>query len=472
MTIRPSNIIEPARWALPALVAPLLFAACGGTTESANDGLDRSDGTIEFAAVVEPDVLPVDNAAINAAPETIAFEPARLVGDDPFVISVVTPAADEIWALPAADRPTLGPGLYGGTGDDEVCDREQLAFTLSTMPVKAAAWAGVHEIAVDEISEYMATLTPALLGHDTRVTNHGFDGESAIPNQATLAAGTAVLIDAAGKVVTRCACGNPLDDPIGTTTPPLDVQVPETVPGQGVDEPETPGVVIDEPQPEFDADPELPVAAGESFCETLDRIRPQIEGPPASASAIPDYLIDVRDGLAELIAIAQTTPEFPTEGLADLIAYHAAIAAAVEAGGIPGSGDVDLRDRVEHFLLRYCDGSQPEIPATPDEDEVDDEVAGDIVDDVTPANCGSMQFFLLVAAAEELGLEHTAVSNQYLEALDAVVAGADPGDTFDVADLAPMLAYEEVGCAGAQAMQQFFDDSGVGHLIEGTELDG
>ncbi|MDG2113765.1 MAG: hypothetical protein P8N02_14260, partial [Actinomycetota bacterium] len=116
---------------------------------------------------------------------------------------------------------------------------------------------------------------------------------------------------------------------------------------------------------------------------------------------------------------------------------------------------------------------QPPTDGDDTADDAPDNTPDDESGDSAPSgNCGSMQFFLLVAAAEGVGIDHTAVSTFYLDALDAVLAGADPGEEFDLGDLTPMLAYEAVGCEGAQAMQQLFADAGLSHLLEGTELEG
>ncbi|GEM_PF-4489985 len=441
MTQHTTSRIRLLRWALLALFAGFVLAACGGVDES--------------TATDEP---------VVDGPEPVVFEEPRIPGEDPFTVSVVTRAADEIMALPDDDRPTVGPGLYGGTGDNEVCDRDQLAHSLATLSAQGSAWAAVRGIDVDDIDDEIAGLTPAILASDTRVTNHGFDGSRATPFQSTLAAGTAVLVDKDGKPVTRCACGNPLDEPAAPTTHTTTPEAPQTS-EVAVDQP------ADEPAEDTSDDPtdegEPPHVIVGSFCDTWDRVRVDIEGGPTGPGEIAAYLVLLRDSLAELISSAEATPGFPEDALTDLIAYHAAIAAAVEAGGVPEAGDVALRDRVEAFLLEYCDEPQSEGPG---EDDIPEGQQPD--DEPASGNCGSMQFFLLVAAADGVGLDHSTISEFYLQALQDVLAGADPGEEFDVGDLAPMIAYEEVGCAGAQAMQQLFDDNGLGHLIEGTELDG
>ncbi|HYF47348.1 MAG TPA: DUF6777 domain-containing protein, partial [Acidimicrobiales bacterium] len=101
---------------------------------------------------------------------------------------------------------------------------------------KARAFADVLDIEVDDIPEYLASLTPVILRGDTRVTNHGFRDGRATPFQAVLEAGTAVLVDFQGIPRVKCFCGNPLTEPIEVGSPtytgdrwddfdPADVQV-------------------------------------------------------------------------------------------------------------------------------------------------------------------------------------------------------------------------------------------------------
>lgn len=108
-------------------------------------------------------------------------------------------------------------GLYGGTLNQASCDRdEQIAF-LQANHDKAAAFASVLGITVDQIPDYLRGLTPVVLRHDTRVTNHGFVDGAADAFQAVLQAGTAVLVDNRGVPRVRCMCGNPL-------TPPTEIE--------------------------------------------------------------------------------------------------------------------------------------------------------------------------------------------------------------------------------------------------------
>lgn len=107
------------------------------------------------------------------------------------------------------------PGLYGGSREEGVCDVDQLVDFLTDPENadRAAAWADVLGVGVDEIETYVDGLTPVRLRMDTRVTNHGFENGEPVPFQAVLQAGTAVLVDNTGQPVVKCNCGNPLSAP-------------------------------------------------------------------------------------------------------------------------------------------------------------------------------------------------------------------------------------------------------------------
>jgi hypothetical protein len=106
------------------------------------------------------------------------------------------------------------PGLYGGTMQQGTCNRTQLVTFLQQNPDKGAAWASTLGIPPDQIATYVQRLTPVLLRSDTRLTNHGFKNGKATSFQTVLQAGTAVLVDDKGDVVTKCYCGNPLTAPL------------------------------------------------------------------------------------------------------------------------------------------------------------------------------------------------------------------------------------------------------------------
>jgi hypothetical protein len=186
-----------------------------------------------------------------AAPGEIFLQPVSEPGPDPFTPSAAAPAprstipastpitlaprdatgsaptAPVFTTVPATTGPTSGspgpiavaampgatPGLYGGTRDQSRGDQKQKIEYLDANPDKAAAWAAVQGIGVDQLASYLEGLTPVVLRSDTRVTNHGFRNGRATPLQSILQAGTAVLVDEFGTPRARCACGNPLLPP-------------------------------------------------------------------------------------------------------------------------------------------------------------------------------------------------------------------------------------------------------------------
>ncbi|MFI2508186.1 DUF6777 domain-containing protein [Streptomyces sp. NPDC018972] len=104
------------------------------------------------------------------------------------------------------------PGLYGGTGEAAICDVERLKRYLAEPrnDRRARAWAGALDLRTDEIPEYLDRLTPVLLRHDTLVKNHDYKKGKAVPFNALLQAGIAILVDEQGLPAVKCSCGNPL----------------------------------------------------------------------------------------------------------------------------------------------------------------------------------------------------------------------------------------------------------------------
>ncbi|KAB7839968.1 DUF6777 domain-containing protein [Streptomyces mobaraensis] len=146
--------------------------------------------------------------------KTIALEAVGQTGDAPFVSD---PHSD-VQGVSSTDGggTAIGdaPGAFGGTRQISRCDKAQLLKDLAGDPVKAKAWAEARGIAEPAIREHVTGLTPAVLMHDTLVTNHDYDGDGrtrAYP--AVLQAGVAVLVDAYGKPAVKCNCGNPLREP-------------------------------------------------------------------------------------------------------------------------------------------------------------------------------------------------------------------------------------------------------------------
>lgn len=129
--------------------------------------------------------------------------------------SVAGTDRDDVSRLAAAggDKEGDAPGLYGGTREDKVCDKDGLVDFLESDPAKAAAWASAQGISPDGIPGFVADLTPVLLRADTLVTNHGYRDGKATKMPAVLQAGIAVMVNARGLPVVKCNCGNPLSAP-------------------------------------------------------------------------------------------------------------------------------------------------------------------------------------------------------------------------------------------------------------------
>ncbi|MFI5551249.1 DUF6777 domain-containing protein [Streptomyces sp. NPDC051738] len=112
------------------------------------------------------------------------------------------------------------PGLYGGSKQPTICDVVRLEEFL-TDPAngrKAQAWAAALSITTAEIPGYLDRLTPVLLRHDTLVQNHDYKKAKAVPFNALLQTGIAILVDADGLPAVKCSCGNPLRAFEGDTT--------------------------------------------------------------------------------------------------------------------------------------------------------------------------------------------------------------------------------------------------------------
>ncbi|WP_282692414.1 DUF6777 domain-containing protein [Streptomyces sp. CC208A] len=150
-------------------------------------------------------------------------------GPDPFTASTArTDSASGAASLPprtgtaeAATPRVSGstPGLYGGTRAVASCDVEQQVRYLAAEPAKNAAFAKVLDLKANAVPGYLRSLTPLQLRVDTRVTNHGFKDGAATTYQSVLQAGTAVLVDGRGVPRVRCACGNPLTEPVAQPKP-------------------------------------------------------------------------------------------------------------------------------------------------------------------------------------------------------------------------------------------------------------
>jgi hypothetical protein len=107
------------------------------------------------------------------------------------------------FARRAAGTSRFAPGAM-------VCDVERLLSVLRSSPRRERAFAGVLGWPVDRLRARLEALRPGFLLHDTVVVNHGYAQGRVLPRPQTLAAGTAVLVDADAVPRVRCECGNPL----------------------------------------------------------------------------------------------------------------------------------------------------------------------------------------------------------------------------------------------------------------------
>jgi len=155
----------------------------------------------------------------KAEASTVTAEPVN-TSVNPFMPPVGTDQTNVTPPLPATSGSNATPptrtfsgdteGLYGGTLNYHTCDAKKMIDFFAVNPDKAAAWAGVLDIQVADISSYMSSLTPMILRSDTYVLNHGWEGGKATSLVSVLQAGTAVFVNKYGTPVVKCYCGNPL----------------------------------------------------------------------------------------------------------------------------------------------------------------------------------------------------------------------------------------------------------------------
>jgi hypothetical protein len=158
------------------------------------------------------------------ATQLVSLEAANSPGSSPWIDS--TTAGDLPRTLNRIEKTSTGSpdsqggtrtasgdqvGLYGGSPNGAVCDRDKMVDFLEQHPAQAQAWRTVT--GVSDIGAYVNTLSPVILTHDTRVTNHGFENGGATSFQSVLQTGTAVMIDNRGIPRVRCDSGSPLAEP-------------------------------------------------------------------------------------------------------------------------------------------------------------------------------------------------------------------------------------------------------------------
>ena len=159
-----------------------------------------------------------DTRRSQPATQLVSLEAANSPGSSPWMESTTSPDLPrrlnrvENTSTPGTQTVSGDQiGLYGGSTNQAVCDRDQMVNFLERNPAQAAAWRTVAH--VSDIRAYASTLSPVVLLHDTRVTNHGFENGAPTTFQSVLQTGTAVLVDNRGTPRVRCDSGSPLDEP-------------------------------------------------------------------------------------------------------------------------------------------------------------------------------------------------------------------------------------------------------------------
>ncbi|MFF1631799.1 DUF6777 domain-containing protein, partial [Streptomyces sp. NPDC058272] len=165
----------------------------------------------------------------NAGSE-VFLQSAANAGPDPFTESTAkdssaAPETPTVSSASEAANVTRGvdgsaPGLYSGTRNVSSCNVEKQISSLQADPAKERAFATAQGIQPSGVPAYLRSLTPVQLRVDTRVTNHGYRNGAATSYQAVLQAGTSVLVDSRGVPRVRCACGNPMKEPVQQRTTP------------------------------------------------------------------------------------------------------------------------------------------------------------------------------------------------------------------------------------------------------------
>jgi hypothetical protein len=189
--------LRTSRLAAGLATGVVLLTGAGGCALGGGGGGDEKKPAAEKAEKVQ----------------TVTFQEPEARGPDPFTEPADVEGSRTVRV--SAGAPAGGSGgsqPFGGSGSNRVCDRDKLLRFLKANPGRMRAWAEALGVPprLKAVRRYIAKLHPVTLTRDTRITNHAFRDGRAVPFQAILKAGTAVLVDRYGVPVVRCYCGNPL----------------------------------------------------------------------------------------------------------------------------------------------------------------------------------------------------------------------------------------------------------------------
>jgi hypothetical protein len=212
--IDPASAIGPAYW---LCLAGLVAAIAGGVSELTTRPVVAGAATgIVVGTIVASVILDIHQ---NATRHGVVALAAEVTGEATFGPDF------------AAERAALAPDhghngrvagnnelLYAGTPGRPSCDRDALAEFVAASATRSSTW--LRAATADspgqlpaDVRRYIAELTPVRLRADIRVTAYRFLADHPVPYQATLQAGTAVLVDGRGIPRVRCAGTTPLAPP-------------------------------------------------------------------------------------------------------------------------------------------------------------------------------------------------------------------------------------------------------------------
>ncbi|MCQ0003002.1 DUF6777 domain-containing protein [Streptomyces sudanensis] len=193
-----------------AVLAGLLAAGCGGGGEDRPAPRPTTDPRPLLQPAAEPGPHPFSaSTALTADHSAARRPPAPDTSGGPSAVAGRAPRT--------VDGAT--PGLYGGTHSLPSCDVDQQARLLAADGARARAFAQAAGVTPGGLGAWLRDLTPVMLRADTRVTGHGYRDGEAVPQEAVLQAGTAVLVDGYGAPRVRCAAGSPLRAPADARPP-------------------------------------------------------------------------------------------------------------------------------------------------------------------------------------------------------------------------------------------------------------
>ncbi len=210
---------------LLALALVLTVVSCGGDDSQSSGGelfvQEEGEILLEPSGVAGPDSFAGEKFVAAGPTTTFSLPTGSTIPGTPERPAATTPGG----GVEVPSYPGDTPALYGGSRSKARCDKEAQLVFLEQNPDKATAfcealnsdptlrWDGGNQLRPDQLRDYFAELTPMILTHDTRVTNHGYRDGHPTPRQSVLQAGQAVLVDRYGVIRVRCECGNPLLPP-------------------------------------------------------------------------------------------------------------------------------------------------------------------------------------------------------------------------------------------------------------------